>query len=195
MAQLFAFTPGLLVLMTLAVMPGTIFASSSQFRPSSGTSCICVGLTLPDTCVDRVSTSGDWPVTVSVSLSVATFNTIGMLMFCPTSSVIFSCTTVAKPPSSACTLYSPGVSCSTRYSPRASVTATTCVPFAMSDTVTVTPGSTALDSSVITPTMVACCAEATRAINATNRNTPTDTERIARMSMISFVSRSFVNER
>ena len=83
--------------MTFAVIPGTIFESSSQFRPRRGTSCICVGFTLPATCVEVVSTSGASPVTVTVSATVATFIRIGAVTFWPTSSWIFSMIVPAKP--------------------------------------------------------------------------------------------------
>ena len=59
--------------MSLAVMPFTSFESSIQLRPCSGSSSICRRSTLPATCDDEVSTSGDSPVTVTVSFNCASF--------------------------------------------------------------------------------------------------------------------------
>jgi hypothetical protein len=59
--------------MSLDVTPLTIIDSSIQLRPWIGSSSICRRSMLPDTCVERVSTSGDSPVTVRLSLRRATF--------------------------------------------------------------------------------------------------------------------------
>ena len=78
-------TPGL-VSTWLAVMPLTCIASSIQLRPCSGSSSIWRRSTLPATWVELMSTSGDSPVTVTVSVSVATCMAKGTERFCPTSS-------------------------------------------------------------------------------------------------------------
>ena len=89
-------TPGVLPT-SLAVMPLTSFDSSIQLRPWSGSSSICRRSTLPATCDEVVSTSGDSPSTVSVSLTGASFSVNGMFAFWPTRSSTFASTTVAKP--------------------------------------------------------------------------------------------------
>ena len=67
-------TPGRLLLTSLAVIPFTIFDSSIQLRPWSGRSSICRRSTLPATCEEEVSMSGDSAETVIASLTVATFS-------------------------------------------------------------------------------------------------------------------------
>src|SRR3954454_19954839 len=152
-------TPGPLVT-SFAVMPLTSFESSIQLRPCSGSSSICRGLTLPATCDDVVSTSGDSLDTVTVSLRLATFSTNAIVAFWPTSSSSDSTMTVVNPASSAVSLYLPGGRLSSRNSPRASVTPSACPPVAMLVAATVAPGSTALVSSVTVPVTVATCAKA-----------------------------------
>ena len=85
-------------------MPLTCIASSIQLRPCSGSSSIWRRSTLPATWVELMSTSGDSPVTVTVSVSVATCMAKGTERFCPTSSSTSGTTMVAKPESSACSL-------------------------------------------------------------------------------------------
>ena len=96
-------TPGV-VSTALAVMPFTCIASSIQLRPCSGNSSICRRSTLPATCVELTSTSGDSPVTVNVSVSDATCSVNGRLRFCPTRSSTSAMTRVVKPDNSAWTL-------------------------------------------------------------------------------------------
>ena len=85
-------------------MPFTCIASSIQLRPCSGSSSIWRRSTLPATCVELMSTSGDSPVTVSVSESDATCIWNGSERFWPTSSSMSGMMTVEKPDSSAWTL-------------------------------------------------------------------------------------------
>src|SRR3954454_23180461 len=152
-------TPGPLVT-SFAVMPLTSFESSIQLRPCSGSSSICRGLTLPATCDDVVSTSGDSLDTVTVSLRLATLSTNAIVAFWPTSSSTDSISTVVNPASSAVSLYLPGGRLSSRNSPRSSLTPIACPPVAMLVAATVAPGSTALVSSVTVPLTVATCAKA-----------------------------------
>jgi hypothetical protein len=73
-------------------------------RPFSGSACTCSGSTRPDRLDFLVSTSGDSPVTVTVSCSVATF--IVKLIATDSLTAIRnpSRMTVLKPESSAVTL-------------------------------------------------------------------------------------------
>ena len=96
-------TPGLIDT-SLAVIPLTIFDSSIQLRPCSGSASIWRGLTLPVTCDDATSTNGASPVTVMVSFRSASFSSKGTVAFWPTRSSTSGMTTVEKPVSSACSL-------------------------------------------------------------------------------------------
>jgi hypothetical protein len=53
--------------------PGTSATSPSQSRPFSGRFSTCEALTRPASSDFCVSISGDWPVTVTVSATVAIF--------------------------------------------------------------------------------------------------------------------------
>src|SRR5262249_4374632 len=94
-----------------------------------------------------------------------TFITNVIVAFWPTSSSTSDSIEVAKPVSSACSLYLPACNPTSRYSPRALVTSVNCRPIARSVAVIVTPGRIALDSSVAVPTIVAStCAHAGAAV-------------------------------
>ena len=87
---------------SLAVTPFTSFDSSIQLRPWSGSCSIWRRSTLPATCDEVVSTSGVSPMTVSVSVTDASFSVNGIVAFWPTSSSTSLNMTVEKPDSSAC---------------------------------------------------------------------------------------------
>ena len=72
--------------------------------------------------VARVSMTGDSPVTVIVSATVAIFSASGSSTLRPTATMTSSRTTVVKPESVAVILYGPGARLRNRYSPVPSVT-------------------------------------------------------------------------
>ncbi len=141
---------------------------------------VCCTLTL------WTSTTGDWPVTVIVSSSVPTVSSaLTVATNVPVSSTP-SRLTVLKPGNENVTEYEPGRRSTTRYCPVASVvTDRTFSIRAGLAASTITPGSTAPDTSLTTP-VIAACARAT----AGNRS-KTDRRATDRMTTLEFIPRSF----
>ena len=77
-----------------------------------------------------MSTSGVSPMTVSVSVTDASFSVNGIVAFWPTSSSTSLNMTVEKPDSSACSVYLPGGMFCSRYWPFSLVTAVIVRPAA-----------------------------------------------------------------
>jgi len=94
--------PGELVTL-FDVTPFTSIESSSQLRPCNGIASICRRSTLPATWLDVRSTSGDSPVTVTVSRTAETVRVKFIDAFWPTSSSTRGTSAMPKPESSACT--------------------------------------------------------------------------------------------
>ncbi len=84
-----------------AVTPFTSSDSSSQLRPCSGIASICRRSTLPATCVELRSTSGDSPFTVRLSSTPEIFIVSASDAFWPTSSSIRGTSVFENPASSA----------------------------------------------------------------------------------------------
>ena len=133
---------------SLAVTPLTSIDSSIQLRPCSGSCSICRRSTLPATCDERESTSGVSPMTVSVFADRGDLHRERDRRVLADEQLDGRHDDAPKPESSACTLYLPAASFGSRYSPRASVTPALAAPVSRFVAVTVTPGSTALVSSV-----------------------------------------------
>jgi hypothetical protein len=89
-------------------MPGRRPTKPSQLRVALGNSVSSFSETLPPTCDEVRSTSGESPVTVTVSSRVPTSSTTSSVIVLPTSRSTFSRVYFLKPGSSASTRYEPG---------------------------------------------------------------------------------------
>ena len=127
-----------------------------------------------------MSTSGAWPVTVSVSSIAPTVMSAFTVATNSPRSSMPSRLTVAKPGSVKVTVYGPGRRSTMRYSPWLSVTAV-LEPAISAGLLasTVTPGSTAPEVSLTTPVMLLCAHAA-----AGSRNMHTATSRAIRWKRI-----------
>src|SRR5438445_8681708 len=98
---------------------------------------------LVDVFVDVTSTTGDWPVTVTLSDIDATVSSAFTVAVKPRPTRMPSRTTELKPVSSYVILYSPGGTAGNRYDPSSLVVAVRTPCIAGVEMVTVTTGSTA----------------------------------------------------
>jgi hypothetical protein len=103
---------------------------------------------------EEVCTSGDPAAMVTLSLSAPTSSLMSMRACWSTPRSMFDIVTVLKPEISAATLYSPVGSDGAVYSPLLSVVTTRVSLVPVLVKVTVTPGTTAPETSVIRPRMV-----------------------------------------
>src|SRR5713101_1068627 len=101
------------------------------------------------------STTGDTPVTTTVSATPPTFMSASILMTPVPDRITSSRFKVENPASVNITLYVPGCRLSIRYCPVASVVAVRVLSISTElDASTVTPGSTALEASLTVPARV-----------------------------------------
>ncbi len=100
------------------------------------------------------SSTGVWaPLTVIVSLTVPTDICALIVTVAPTDTWTPVCSNFLKPWSSASTRYCPSGSSGARYRPFSLVTTVRASPVSVLVTVTLTPGSTPPDVSVMVPSM------------------------------------------
>ncbi len=128
--------------MLVMITPGVAASSDHMSRPL-GIDSSCASLKFCCTRVAEVSITGDAPVTVTVSCSVATFRSALTLAVKPSEIWMSLRLTVLKPASSNVSSYTPGGTAGKRYEPFSFVT---CVWVPIIDglvAVTVTPGNTA----------------------------------------------------
>src|SRR6266545_773983 len=146
---------------TSRVTPGVSSAKSMKFRPLTGRFAIDVSLTVELTCDRVVSITGELPDTVTDSDTPEGFSSMRSDTVSPMLTRIPVCSNVRNPASVALTVYGPTGNSGARNSPCASVTASRVAAVDSWLTTTVTPGTTAPDASVTTPSIepVGVCAE------------------------------------
>ena len=141
---------------SLTFRPGTAFSRVPTER-LPGMAATMSALSTVSRCVVWTSTTGDSPVTVMVSSSEPTFMSAGMVSVAVPLSSIPSRLTRLKPVSLKVSVYVPGFRPVIRYCPAPSVTPMRTFSIrAGLDASTVTPGSTAFDSSLTVPVRVPC---------------------------------------
>src|SRR5882724_1143267 len=145
-----------------------------------GSDSSCLASKIVAVFVDDTSTTGDAPLTVTVSWSDATFSSTLTVAVNPTPMLMPSRITMPKPPSSYWTEYTPGATPGRRYTPSSLVTVVRAPWSAGLVAVTVTPGSTPplasatrpFNDPVVAPTD---CALAPAAVSASIASTHTPT--------------------
>src|SRR5476649_565550 len=154
-------------------------AMIDQKSRALGSDSSCLASKMVAVLVDDTSTTGEAPLTVTVSCSDATFSSTLTVAVKPTLMLIPSRITVPKPPSSYCTAYIPGGSAGRRYTPSSLLIVVRTPCSAGLDAVTVTPGSTPplasatrpFNDPVVAPTDCASAPAATSVSIANNAAT------------------------
>ena len=122
-----------------------------KLRLEDGRSLSSSSETLPPTCAEVRSTSGDSPVTVSDSSSAPICSARSICTVGPTCRTMFSVMSSRKPASRAVRVYGPGCRLASEYSPPGPVMVSRKVPVSSWVARTVAPGSTPPCSSETTP--------------------------------------------